>query len=268
MEPQTFTTPGPLSLDVRIPVGTIEVRATDTTQTQVALTGERDDQEVIVELTPRTLGGHRLLVAYKPRKTFGWFGGLEDLRCRIDVPLGTEIEGESGSADLTVVGEVGSLVFRSGSGDLSFGDVAGTTAVKVASGDVEGGTVGGDLTIHSASGDVRVASVVGATVVRTASGDTELGRVGGAVQAATASGDVQIERVETGRLNLKTVSGDVMVGVAPGTRVWLDLGSTSGDTVSELDGADGEAEGGASLEIHAASVSGDIVVRRATVGAA
>jgi len=265
MEPRTFTTPGPLSLDVRIPVGAIEVRATDTTETHVELTGERDAEEITVELTPRPLGGHRLLVAHRPRKTFGWFGGLEDLRCRIDVPVGTEIEGESGSADLTVIGDIGALDFRSGSGDLSFGDVAGNVSVKLASGDVEGGAVGGDLTAHSASGDVRVESVGGATIVRTASGDTELGRVGGSVQVTTASGDVEIERAETGRLNLRTVSGDVTVGVAPGTRVWLDLGSTSGDAISELDGADGE---GASLEVHAASVSGDILVRRARVGAA
>jgi hypothetical protein len=265
MEPKTFTTPGPLSLDVRIPVGTIEVRATDTKETHVSLTGERDEEEITIELTPRPLGGHRLLVAYKPRKTFGWFGGLEDLRCRIEVPTGTEVEGESGSADLTVIGDVGSLVFKSGSGDLSFGDVAGTAAVKVASGDVEGGAVGGDLTVHSASGDVHVRSVGGATTVRTASGDTELGRVGGSVQATTASGDVEIEQAETGRLNLKTVSGDVTVGVAPGTGVWLDLASTSGDAISELDGGDG---GNASLEIHAASVSGDILVRRARAGLA
>lgn len=265
MDTKTFTTPGPLSLDVRIPVGMIEVRATDTTETRVAITGERDEEEITVELTPRPLGGHRLLVAYKPRKTFGWFGGLEDLRCRIEVPTGTEVEVESGSADLTVIGDVETLAFRSGSGDLSFGDVAGSSEAKVASGDIEGGTVGGDLAVHSASGDVRVGSVGGSTTVRTASGDTELGRVAGSVQITTASGDIEIERAETGRLNLKTVSGDVTVGVAPGIGVWLDLGSTSGDAISELDGSDGAS---ASLEIRAASVSGDIRVRRAKGGVA
>ena len=265
MDTKTFTTPGPLSLDVRIPVGTIEVRATDTTETRVTITGERDEEEVTVELTPRPLGGHRLHVAYKPRKTFGWFGGLEDLRCHIEVPTDSEVEAESGSADLSVIGDVATLVFKSGSGDLSFGDVAGSASAKVASGDVEGGTVGGDLSVHSASGDVRVGSVGGGTTVRTASGDTELGDVAGSVQITTASGDVGIERAAAGRLNLKTVSGDVIVGVSPGTRVWLDLGSTSGDAISELDGSDG---GDASLEIRAASVSGDILVRRAKGGGA
>ena len=260
MDTKTFTTPGPLSLDVRIPVGTIEVRATDTTESRVSISGERDEEEITVELAPRPLGGHRLLVAYEPRKTFGWFGGLEDLRCRIEVPTGSHVEAESGSADLTVIGDVAALGFKSGSGALSFGDVAGSTAAKVASGDVEGGAVGGDLSVHSASGDVHVGSVGGATTVRTASGDTELGRVAGSVQVTTASGDVEIERAEAGRLNLKSVSGDVTVGVATGTRVWLDLGSTSGDAISELDGSDG---GDASLEIRAASVSGDILVRRA-----
>jgi hypothetical protein len=260
MDTKTFTTPGPISLDVRIPVGTIHVRATDTTETRVAISGERDEEEITVELTPRPLGGHRLLVDYKPRKTFGWFGGLEDLRCHIEVPTGSEVDAESGSADLTVIGDVATLAFKSGSGNLSFGDVAGSAAAKVASGDVEGGTVGGDLSVHSASGDVAVGTVGGATTVRTASGDTELGLVAGSVQITTASGGIGIERAAAGRLNLKTVSGNVTVGVAPGTRVWLDLGSTSGDAISELDGSDG---GDAALEIRAASVSGDILVRRA-----
>lgn len=265
MDTKTFTTPGPLSLDVRIPVGTIQVRATDTTETRVAISGERDEEEITVELTARPLGGHRLLVGYKPRKTFGWFGGLEDLRCHIEVPTGSEIDAESGSADLTVIGDVATLVFKSGSGDLSFGDVAGSATAKVASGDVEGGAIGGDLSVTSASGDVHVGSVGGSTTVRTASGDTDLGLVAGSVQITTASGDVGIERAEAGRLNLKTVSGNVTVGVAPGTRVWLDLGSTSGDAISELDGSDG---GEAGLEIRAASVSGDILVRRSERGVA
>ena len=132
MEPRIFDTPGPLSLALRIPVGTIEVHATDTREALVELTGERDADDVVVELTPRPTGGHRLLVAYKYRKSFGWMVGKEDLRVRVEVPVGTEIDGETGSADLTVGGDVGPLSFRSGSGDLNFGNVRGNAVIKIA----------------------------------------------------------------------------------------------------------------------------------------
>jgi hypothetical protein len=261
MDPVTFATPVPLSLEVRIPAGTIDVTASETTESRVHLTGERDPKDVRIDLSTVRGGGQRLLVEYRPKKAFGWFGGSDDLRCTIDVPIGTEVKSESGSADLTVAGRVGALAYSSGSGDLTFDDVDGTVNVKVASGDVRGEAVGGELTVHSASGDVRVASVAGTATVRTASGDAELGRADDSVRAMSASGDVLVDAVCRGQVNVRTVSGDVSLGVVPGTQVWLDLISTSGDAISELEGSDGGE--GASVEIRAVSVSGDIHVRRA-----
>lgn len=138
--------------------------------------------------------------------------------------------------------------------------------MKAASGDVRGETVGADLRVQCASGDVRIRRVGGTASVKTASGDIEIDSADGSVQAATVSGDVAIGNVSAGKINVRTVSGDISVGVAPDTRVYLDIGSRSGDAISDLDNA--EAGDGARLEIRAASVSGDVRVTRSTVAVA
>lgn len=264
MDPMIFPTPDGLELDVRVPAGTITLRASETIETRVHLTGERDSEEVTIRLTPRPTGGHHLIIEHKPGRSLAWFGSPKQVRVKIDVPLGTAIAAESGSADLAVVGEIGALSFRSGSGDLAFGEVRGGVDVKVASGDIRGESAGADLRVQSASGDVRVRRVGGISTVKTASGDIEIESAEGSVQVMTTSGDVTIGTASAGQINIRTISGDVGVGVAPDTRVWLDLESRSGATISELKAA--EAGDKARLEIRAVSVSGDVRVTRSSVG--
>ena len=67
------------------------------------------------------------------------------------------------------------------------------------------------------------------------------------------------------------MSGDARIGVARGTRVWIDAVSVSGDLESELGLADqapaaGSAEqepGGAVVPLHVKTVSGDVNIVRA-----
>jgi hypothetical protein len=62
-----------------------------------------------------------------------------------------------------------------------------------------------------------------------------------------------------------TASGDVSVGVAAGTGVWLDLNTASGSTTSDLAMGGGPSEGvrEAALEVRIRTASGDIDVHRA-----
>jgi hypothetical protein len=63
-----------------------------------------------------------------------------------------------------------------------------------------------------------------------------------------------------------SASGDVEVGIAKGSRLWVDTQSLSGDTSSELElesGAPVEGDEGPLVELRAQTMSGDISVRRA-----
>ena len=264
MEPITFDTPDGVSVELRIPTGDIHVRAIATSQTIVHITWERDREDLVVECSPRGTRGHLVRIGTRKRTSFGFRGWDRDLRVELTVPLGADLDTESGSADLRVSGEIGSVSVRTGSGDVSFEDASGDVTVKAASGDVSAGAVTGSLTVWGASGDLRARSVGGSLVCRTASGDLQVDRLGGDATVTAASGDIRIDVASAGTLSLKTVSGDIAVGIEPGTAVWLDLTSATGDATSDLDGGT-EPENGATLEVHATAVSGDVRVHRAAV---
>jgi DUF4097 and DUF4098 domain-containing protein YvlB len=265
MKPRTFETPAGLATEIRIPSGSILVRAEATTRTRVQIHGERDPEEFRLSCEERAGGGHRLVVELRDRrKVFGW--RANNLRVELTVPVGTELTCETGSADLESTGVLGSLAFRSGSGDCRFDQVETDVVVKTASGDLSGETVGGSLTFATASGDARVRDVAGDVVGNSVSGDVSVGALGGSLQVSNVSGDVDVASIGTGDANLRAVSGDIEVGVPRGTKVYLDLSSTSGDTVCELDMTDDSLDDGpADLELRANTVSGDIRIRRVAV---
>jgi hypothetical protein len=67
-------------------------------------------------------------------------------------------------------------------------------------------------------------------------------------------------------VKVHSASGDIEVGIAKGSRLWVDAQSLSGETSSELELGTGEpVEGdeGPLVELRAQTMSGDISVRRA-----
>lgn len=261
MDPFTFTTPSSLHVQVKIPSGILRVRTdAESDATELVFERVKDPKDLNIRLD-ETGAGHRLVIEHRGSK-LGLFSGADivlTLRC----PARATIEMSGGSADLSVQGEIGGIDFSSGSGDVAFEDCAGEVRVKVGSGDVVGGRVGGAFSMHGASGDVSLAAVAGSFEVKTASGDVGVRAIDGDVSLTSVSGDIDLASLRDGRAQIRSVSGDVHVGVAAGTDVYLDLHATNGDTRSDLNMVEGPVEGGRTLELKVATVSGDIRVGRA-----
>ena len=88
----------------------------------------------------------------------------------------------------------------------------------------------------------------------------------GSVKVNTASGDVGLRSVTEGEVNLHSASGDLEIGIAKGSRLFVDAQSLSGETSSELElesGSPLEGDDGPLVELRAQTMSGDIAVRRA-----
>ena len=269
MRRETFATPGPLRLDLRLPSGEIDLQSADGTETEVELSATRDSddaREVIdgarIELRQRG-DGQEVLVDVQ-RKRFRFFDfGRGDIVLRVTAPHGADGELSTASADVSGRGRFGELKAELASGDLELAEVGGRANVKSASGDVRIDAIGGDASVHTASGDIRVGRIGGDAVVRSASGDVSVDEAAASITVQTASGDQRVSSIESGRVTLQSASGDQLVGVRRGTRVRIDAKTMSGETTSELDEGDEAAPDGPAVELRATAMSGDIRIVRA-----
>lgn len=248
MRTETFATPGPVRLHIQIPAGDVELATADVEETTVDLEvrgrdAEEHEQETRIEARPRG-DGHEVVVEARGG---GAFRRRVQYSVRISAPHDADVRAELASADISGRGRYGEVDVDIASGDVEFEHVAGEAKIDSASGDIEVGRAAA-VKMNSASGDVRVEEVEGPASVN------------------TASGDIDLRRVVEGEVKVNSASGDIEVGIAQGSRLWVDAQSLSGDTSSELEleaGAPVESDEGPLIELRAVTMSGDISVRRA-----
>ena len=258
---ERYPTPAPITIDLRIPAGRIELDAVDTDETVVDVEPRNGPARDTLDKLVVALDGTHLRV--EAPDSHGFLGRSPEYAVEIRCPAGSKVKVRSASTDVTVRGRLGSLEVKTASGDVSAEDVDGDVSVDSASGDVRVGSAGGRVQIRTASGDLGVARAHGPVKAQSVSGDVEVGEADAAVEVQTVSGDLTVGRVAAGPLTVNAVSGDVDVAIVPGIAVWLDLRSLSGDMRSELDSGDGPADGEHVVEVRGKTVSGDVRVRRA-----
>lgn len=256
---QTFQTPLPLTLEVSIPSGDVDVETVPGEETALMITG---DERMLEHLEVRQ-DGNRVVINLRDKGKFGIsFSGAgfsigslvfgnESLRVGARVPEGAEVKIKTASADTKLTGSFRALEVNSASGDVRLrGEVAETAAVRTVSGDVDLDRVGGDLSVGCVSGDVRARAV------------------GGSVETKSVSGDIRVEAVTAGDVRFSSVSGDIEIGIAAGSLLDVDAGSTSGDLSSEVPLASEPPAGedvpaGPTVVLRGRTVSGDVRVFRA-----
>ena len=238
MRNETFETSQPPELRINIPSGDIRIETShDTTQTYVELSGPNEEDARIEQRRDQ------IVIEVERKRLFGFKG---DWHILVTAPQGSRLDVNVASADVEANGRLGDVSVDSASGDVRLAAVDGRLEVNTASGDVRVEFVGGDLRINSASGDVVVDQHEHDAKIR------------------TASGDVVLRSALQGKIDVTSASGDVEVAVRPGTKIYIDASSMSGDMSSELDVSDTPSEsGGPSLDFRARTMSGDVLVRRA-----
>jgi hypothetical protein len=250
---QNFHTPLPLTLEVSIPSGDIEVETVDGEETSLTVDGD----ERMLEHVEVRHDGNRVTVTLRDKNKVGFSFSLGSLvfgngglRVRASVPHGAGVKVKTASADTEIKGRLRSLDVNGVSGDVSVrGEIAEDTTVKTVSGDVELERVDGDLTVQTVSGDARVRAVAGS------------------VDTKSVSGDIRLEALTAGDARFSSVSGDIEIGIAAGSLLDVDAGSTSGDLASEVPLATepptGDAAAAPMVILRGRTVSGDVRVFRA-----
>jgi len=281
MRTETFQTPGPVRLDVRMGSGEIRIETSETAETTVTLEPLRDNDASVsaVEDARVEQRGDDILVEVRDRRR-GFRGA--DVLVTIHCPDESSVRAKTGSADIEGRGRFGRVEVGTGSGDVQFNDVSGDAEINAASGDIQLGSVGGQSRINTASGDIQLATIGGEGRINSASGDVTIREAGNRLEVNTASGDVLVREaassvsansasgdqiigsVSEGKVDVKTASGDIKVGIREGSTLWVDARSRSGEVRSELPVSDAPPEGDAPhVELRANTMSGDITVVRA-----
>jgi DUF4097 and DUF4098 domain-containing protein YvlB len=246
----TFQTPQPAQLEVSIPSGDIAVETDGTQETHVSVDGD----ERLLEHVEVHCNGDRVSIKLRDKGKFGFsfgsFFGDGGLRVEVRAPHGSSVRVKTASADTELEGHFGKLELNSASGDVRLrGELVDDAIIRTVSGDVELERVDGDLSVQCVSGDVRARAIAGS------------------VDTKSVSGDIRLDALASGNVRFTSVSGDIEIGIAPGSLLDVDAGSTSGDLSSEVPLASeppsGESSAAPTVVLRGRTVSGDVRVFRA-----
>ena len=281
----TFDTPEPISLTVELGVGDLRIVASDRTDTMVEVRPSDPAKKADVTAAEQTrveyAGGRLLIKAPKNWRQYTFRGGGESVDVQVELPAGSQLQGETGVAALRCQGRLGECRYKTGVGDIQL-DRAGAVQLRTGVGDITVERAGGDAELTTGSGSLRLDGIDGTAVVKNSNGDTWIGRVtgdlrvnaangrisvdqaSGAVAAKSANGDVRLGEVAHGAVLAQTAFGKVEIGIRDGVAAWLDLNTRFGTVRNDLDTADRPAAGEEAVEVRARTSFGDITIHRSS----
>jgi DUF4097 and DUF4098 domain-containing protein YvlB len=244
-----------------------EVGALARLEVEIA-TGEvrlRNGAPGVVVLTVETSEANQIDVSQNGdtiavRKPWGWVGRRRQVVVTAEVPPGTEITVSSVSAPVRLDGQYGNSRVHTISGDIDV-DRIERGEVDSTSGDVQLRTTGA-LEVSTISGDVTVGHVRGRLKASHTSGDLRAQRIDGDAEVATMSGDVVIGRCDGDEVSLRSVSGDIKLGLPAGIRVEPEISTVSGSTSLPKPTHDAVPEPRRRVRLRLRTVSGDIRLER------
>ena len=117
----------------------------------------------------------------------------------------------------------------------------------------------------TASGDLEVGAADGRVEVKATSGTSASASSRTAPGSCNVSGDVRVLALGEGTLHVRSVSGNVSVGVASGVDLHVDVETVSGAVHSDIpiEDAPGPTRREARVDLSVRSVSGNVTIERA-----
>jgi hypothetical protein len=271
---EQYDTVEPIGIVIRNTAGYIDVVASASDTTSVRVEGVDADaftvdftDGVLTVVAPEMSANRRVflggLVVIQGRWNMGAFDQTRDTMVTIAAPTGSTLDVKTGSGPVRVAGPFGESSIRGGSGDIAIEQVAAPLTLKVGSGDIAVERVLAPCTIGTGSGGVRVGTLGAPVRTKVGSGNVTIDELSDELRATAGSGNLTIARARRGGVRYESASGNVTIGVEPGTPTWTELTSLTGHVRSDLPPV-GEPEPGTDhLELRVRVGSGNIVLRQA-----
>ncbi|RBY89407.1 DUF4097 family beta strand repeat-containing protein [Blastococcus sp. TF02A-30] len=261
----TFDTPGPIAARIEVVHGAVLVRAGDRHDTTVTVRPRNAASAADVaaaQQTQVTFTAGELVVRSTSRPRLLFFGSSPEIEVDVVLPAGSSLDVHTTSGDITCTGRLGRAELESKHGGVRI-EQAGSLRARSASGSISAVAVAGETEATTAYGDVRVGETAGPARLETGYGDVTVDRALGSLTGTTQYGQVRVGQAVRGSLVLQTAYGEVEAGVREGTAAWLDVSAGAGrirNLLTETEGPEGADE---TVEIHARTSYGDILIRRA-----
>ena len=278
----TFTTPHPIDLAINVPVGIIEVFASDRADTVVTVSPTNADKAVDrrgAEETTVDFDGQRITVK-GPKPRFVFIGPSESIDIKVELPSDSRVTAEIAVGNVRTVGRLGAtrikastgsvtvesaadLWMRAGHGSATVGVADGSLEIIADHGQIRVGTITGDARLKASHGALYIEESGGDVEAKLSYGDLEIARALGSVSAKTAYGNITLGEVSIGSIGVETAFGAVEIGVRTGVPVWLDVSSKEGRVRNDLDGEGAPASFEQSVAVRARTQFGEIHIHRA-----
>ncbi|MEU5400162.1 DUF4097 family beta strand repeat-containing protein [Streptomyces sp. NPDC005963] len=281
----SFDTPEPITAVFEIGIGDIRLRASDRADTVVEV--RPTDRSKVSDVTAAekirvTFSRGKLQVKTDWRllrrsSALQQEGG--SVQVTVELPEGSRVRGGSAWAGLHSEGRLGECQFETVASDIAL-DHTGPLRITAVSGDIAVARITGHGEITKKSGAVRIDEIEGTAVIKNdhgsnsvgevtgtlkvsgANGNIDIARAHGDVEVKTASGRVRIGEARRGRVLLTASSGDIEVGIRPGSAMKYDLGTVFGTVHNALDAAEGPGDSVDIVEVEVRTFDGDVMIRR------
>lgn len=249
---ETHDVAGSPAFDLATNAGDILVKEWDEPRVKIELSG--DTQLVDAALVDVTAD----LITVHSRERSRMFG--RRVHITVTTPPGGSVRARVGAGGIRIRAAMSELSMDSGAGDIRVDEAVSDVMIRVGSGDVTLPEISGDADINTANGDIRIKSVSNIKI-GTAAGDVTIGNVERTGRIKAASGDITVRRFAGTDLEVKTMSGDVRIGLIPNLEVKATIKTLSGDFRNRITPSSGDRIGNATLQV--SSFTGDVTLTSA-----
>jgi hypothetical protein len=284
----TFETPDPISVTVELSTGSVQIVATDRSDTIVDVRPGDESRKADKGAAARAhveVADGQLLVKAPPARGLSNYvsvGRGESIDVTIELPVGSRIAGSGTRAAFRSHGLLGDCEFQNVFGNVEL-DQTGSLDLQTVSGDILVEAATGHVKVSSVSGQVRVHQIHGTAEIGSASGDLSVGQSSGDLMLNTGKGAISVEaahaslRAQTGMggiyvgeivrgcVELGTGTGGIEVGIREGTAAWVDASSRMGTVKNALDAHDDPSRFDETVDLRLRGFR-DVVIRRSTAG--
>jgi len=281
----TFETPQPIAINVEMFLGHVEIIASDRTDTVLEVRpsdgAKKDDVRAAQETEVDFAAGN--LTVKAPTwwtKMNILFGANPSIDVTIEVPTGSRLHGTAHMCGFLVTGElgqcdlkchvgnlqldkVGPLKLQTSAGNVTVDQVMGSASITT-NGIVRVREINGSAVVKNTHGDSTILDVAGDLQVNAAHGNITVERPHGSVTAKTANGSIRVGDAARGTVRLETATGELDVGIHPGSAAYLDVSTKSGAFQNLMESAGQPAQGEETVHVYARNSFGNIIIRPAT----